>query len=146
MMSIIIGCVSLLSGYIRMTFSSISAERQVRTIRKKLFQSILEKDVAFFDQHQTGQLSLHLTDSINKIGKGIGEKLTAAIEMLATFISCFIVGKVLSFENSWRKIDCSIVKRFHTRMEIIACYCLGCTTYFYSYHCFICSKIVFEGE
>lgn len=100
MMSIIIGCVSLLSGYIRMTFSSISAERQVRTIRKKLFQSILEKDVAFSDQHQTGQLTLHLTDSINKIGKGIGEKLTAAIEMLATFISCFIVGKVLSFENS----------------------------------------------
>ena len=111
MMSIIIGCVSLLSAYIRVTFSSISAERQVRTIRKKLFQSILEKDVAFFDQHQTGQLTQHFTDSINKIGKGIGEKLTAAIEMIATFISCFVVGKVFSFENSWIKLDCSIVQK-----------------------------------
>lgn len=101
-MSIIIGCVSLLSAYIRVTFSNISAEKQVRRIRKKFFQSILEKDVAFFDQHQTGQLTLHLTDNINKIGKGMGEKLTAATEMLATFISCFVIGKIFScskFDN-----------------------------------------------
>lgn len=95
-MSIIVGCITLLSGYIRVIFSNISAERQVRTIRQKLFQSILHQDIAFFDQHPSGELNLYLTENINKISHGIGDKLTAATEMIATFISCLVVGKVSS--------------------------------------------------
>lgn len=93
-MSIIISCLSLLSTYIRVTFSNLSAERQIRTIRKDLFRSILEKDIAFFDKHQTGELMLHLTDNVNKIANGIRDKLTSATEMISTFLICFIIGNV----------------------------------------------------
>jgi ATP-binding cassette subfamily B (MDR/TAP) protein 1 len=94
MMILIVACVTLLSGYIRVTFFNILAQRQSRTIRQILFQSILKKDIVYFDQHKTGELSLDLNDNINKIRDGIGDKLGSAIEVIATFISCIIVGKV----------------------------------------------------
>jgi len=94
MMILIVACVTLLSGYIQVTFFNILAQRQSRTIRQILFQSILKKDIVYFDQHKTGELSLDLNDNINKIRDGIGDKLGSAIEVVATFISCIIVGKV----------------------------------------------------
>jgi ABC-type multidrug transport system fused ATPase/permease subunit len=99
---LIVGCISLLCGYIRVTFSNISAERQTRTIRQILFQSILKKDIVYFDQHKTGELNSHLTDNVNKICSGIGDKLSSAIETISTFISCIIVGKDL-FYMKWKQ-------------------------------------------
>ncbi|CAF4949063.1 unnamed protein product, partial [Rotaria magnacalcarata] len=49
-----------------------------------LFQSILSKDLFFFDTHKTGQLILHLTDDTHKIQDGIGNKFGSAIEMVTT--------------------------------------------------------------
>jgi ABC-type multidrug transport system fused ATPase/permease subunit len=95
-LAIIIGCLSLTSGYIRVTFSNISAERQSRTIRQTLFRSILNKDIVYFDQHKTGELSLYLTDNVNKISDGMGDKLCSAIEMISTCISGLAIGRILS--------------------------------------------------
>ncbi|CAF3881045.1 unnamed protein product [Rotaria sordida] len=95
---IIIGCVSLISGYIRVILLETSAERQTRTIRQILFQSILKKDVVFFDTHKTGELSVRLTDDINKIHDGIGNKFGSVIEVSATLISCIIIG----FIKGWK--------------------------------------------
>ncbi len=87
---------SLISGYVRVALLDITSERLARTIRQILFQSILKKDVVFFDTHKTGELSLRLTDDVNKIRNGIGDKLGSAIEMVTTFISCVIIGKYFS--------------------------------------------------
>ncbi|CAF1376268.1 unnamed protein product, partial [Rotaria sordida] len=95
---IIIGCVSLISGYIRVILLETSAERQTRTIRQILFQSILKKDVVFFDTHKTGELSVRLTDDINKIHDGIGNKFGSVIEVSTTFTSCIIIG----FIKGWK--------------------------------------------
>ncbi|CAM4783949.1 unnamed protein product [Rotaria magnacalcarata] len=95
---LVIGCVNLISGYIRVLLLEITAERQTRTIRKMLFQSILSKDLFFFDTHKTGQLILHLTDDTHKIQDGIGNKFGSAIEMVTTFISCTIIG----FIRGWK--------------------------------------------
>lgn len=94
-MSIIIGCVVLICGYIRVILANVFAERQTRIIRQTLFRSILAKDIAYFDQHNTGELSLQLTAHVNKIYDGIGEKLVSAIELMATFVSGIIIGKVV---------------------------------------------------
>jgi ATP-binding cassette, subfamily B (MDR/TAP), member 1 len=91
-------CYSLISGYIRVTLSNISAERQCRTIRQILFRSILKKDIVYFDQHKTGELSLDLSDNVNKIRDGIGDQLGLAIEMISTFISGLAIGKIFSSE------------------------------------------------
>ncbi|CAF1393317.1 unnamed protein product [Rotaria sp. Silwood1] len=91
---VIIGCVNLISGYIRVILLEISAEKQTRTIRQTLFQSILKKDVVFFDTYKVGELSVRLTDDINKVHNGIGNKLGSVIEALTTFISYNLIGDI----------------------------------------------------
>ncbi|CAF5041577.1 unnamed protein product, partial [Rotaria sp. Silwood1] len=70
---------------------TISAERQTRTIRQNLFQSILTKDIVYFDTHTTGELNLWLTDNINKIRDGIDDKLGSAVELISTCTSALII-------------------------------------------------------
>ncbi|CAF0935049.1 unnamed protein product [Rotaria sordida] len=124
---IIIGFVNLISGYIRVILLETSAERQTRTIRQILFQSILKKDVVFFDTHKTGELSVRLTDDINKIHDGIGNKFGSVIEVSTTFTSCIIIG----FIKGWKLslvifsfapiifITLAILLRIVTRMTAI---------------------------
>ncbi|CAF3873275.1 unnamed protein product [Rotaria sp. Silwood1] len=95
---IIIGCIHLISAYAQMTLFNIIAERQSRTIRQTLFQSILKKDIVFFDAQQTGELNSLLTDNINQIRDGIGDKLCTLINKLATVISSVIIG----FVKGWK--------------------------------------------
>ncbi|CAF4701466.1 unnamed protein product [Rotaria socialis] len=108
-MLLVIGCVNLISGYIRVLLLEITAERQTRTIRKILFQSILSKDLFFFDTYKTGQLILHLTDDTHKIQDGIGNKFGSAIEMVTTFISCTIIGFIRGWKLSLVLISFSSV-------------------------------------
>ncbi|CAF3869833.1 unnamed protein product, partial [Rotaria sp. Silwood1] len=91
---IIIGCVLIICGYIRVAAFNITAERQTRTIRQILFQSILKKDIVYFDTHKTGELNTLLSDDVNKIRDGIGDKLGAIIRAISTFISCVIISLV----------------------------------------------------
>jgi ABC-type multidrug transport system fused ATPase/permease subunit len=93
--SIIIGCVALICGYIRTACFNLLADRQIRIIRKTLFQSILKKDIDFFDRHKTGELGICLTDDVNKIYNGIGVKLSMTIEIASTFIGCLGIGKFI---------------------------------------------------
>ncbi|CAF2677139.1 unnamed protein product [Rotaria sp. Silwood2] len=82
-----LGCVSILAGYIQVAFWTMPAEQQARAIKQKLFQSILRKEIAFFDTHKTAELNTKLTDDINKIRDGIGDKLGSALQFVAGFFS-----------------------------------------------------------
>ncbi|CAF4953997.1 unnamed protein product, partial [Rotaria magnacalcarata] len=95
---VILGCVSIVMGYLQVAFWSIAAEKQTKTIRKKLFQSILRKDMVYFDLHKAGELNTKLTDDVNKIHDGIGDKLGAT----AQFLSAFITGFCLGFAKGWK--------------------------------------------
>ncbi|CAF3922148.1 unnamed protein product [Rotaria sp. Silwood1] len=97
---IIIGCVLIICGYIRVAAFNITAERQTRTIRQILFQSILKKDIVYFDTHKTGELNTLLSDDVNKIRDGIGDKLGAIIRAISTFISCVIISRLFLSEHS----------------------------------------------
>lgn len=77
----------------RTTLFIITAERQARTTRQTLFQSLMRKDIVFFDTHKTGELSLLLSDDINKIRDGIGDKFGALVHTFATVVSSVVIGK-----------------------------------------------------
>ncbi|UJR24177.1 hypothetical protein I4U23_027143 [Adineta vaga] len=93
-----IACGVIVLGYIQNAFWNISAQRQIRSIRKKLFQAIIYKEIAFFDTHKTGELSTYLTDNINKIHNGIGDKFSNGIKYFASFITGIIIG----FSEGWK--------------------------------------------
>lgn len=54
---LLISFLSLFANYLAHVCFSTAGERQVRRIRKKLFVSILRKDMAFFDKNTPGELT-----------------------------------------------------------------------------------------
>ena len=100
---ILISCVGFICCYCRVTFFNIAAERQTRAIRQILFQSIMKKDIVYFDTHKTGELSLLLSDDINKIRDGIGDKFGALVNTFATLISSIIISKLSLIAHLYEK-------------------------------------------
>lgn len=90
-----IGCVSVALGYFQVSFWSMAAERQTKAIRKALFQSILRKEIVFFDTHKTGELNTKLTDDVEKIHDGIGDKLGTASQFIASCLTGLILGNLI---------------------------------------------------
>ncbi|VDD73998.1 unnamed protein product [Mesocestoides corti] len=77
---------------------SLSAKRQGRRIRLKLFQQILRQDIGWFDQQTMGDLITKLTSQVDQIETGIGDRLGRFLQNLVMFISCF----VSAFNNQWK--------------------------------------------
>jgi ATP-binding cassette subfamily B (MDR/TAP) protein 1 len=90
-----IGCACIVLGYLQVAFWGMPAERQTRAIRQNLFRSILRKDIVFFDTHKTGELNTKLTDNIDKIHDGIGDKLGSAAQFLSACLTGIIIGKFI---------------------------------------------------
>jgi ABC-type multidrug transport system fused ATPase/permease subunit len=90
-----IGCASIVLGYLQVAFWGMSAERQTRAIRKNLFRSILRKEIVFFDTHKTGELNTKLTDDIDKIHNGIGDKVGSAVQFVSACVTGLILGKFI---------------------------------------------------
>lgn len=62
------------------------AEKQARQIRKELFKSILRQEIGWFDVYKSGELTNRLTDDVNKIKDGIGDKFANALQFVSTFL------------------------------------------------------------
>ena len=100
-----------------MAFWSISCERQTRRIRETFFRSILNKEIAYFDTNKTGQLSTRLTDDVNKVHDGIGDKVGSALQFVASALAGMILGYVRLTGHD-RSFLTSIVAQIDQRMEI----------------------------
>lgn len=92
MILLALGCAAIVIGYLQVAFWSIACERQTRRIRERLFRSILDKDIAYFDVNKTGQLSTTLTENVNKVHDGIGDKVGSALQFVSSFIAGLILG------------------------------------------------------
>ncbi|CAF1022109.1 unnamed protein product, partial [Didymodactylos carnosus] len=93
-----IGCGAIVFAYIQVSFWCVSAERQTRAIREAVFRSIMNKEILYFDMHKTGELNTRLTEDINKIHDGIGDKIGSACQ----FLSAFLTGLILGFIKGWK--------------------------------------------
>ncbi|KAM3913524.1 ATP-dependent translocase ABCB1-like [Leptodactylus fuscus] len=91
------GAVFVLSLFQIWTFL-LSASRQTHRIRQKFFKAILHQDMAWFDANQIGTLNNRLTEDINTIHEGLGDK----ISIFAQFFSTFISGIIIGFVHGWK--------------------------------------------
>ncbi|CAF0784747.1 unnamed protein product [Rotaria sordida] len=94
----IMGCATIVLGYFQVSFWSIACERQTRRLRETFFRSILSKEIAYFDINKTGQLSTRLTEDVNKVHDGTGDKLGSALQ----FFAAFLTGLILGFTRGWK--------------------------------------------
>ncbi|CAM2105500.1 unnamed protein product [Caretta caretta] len=75
-----------------------SAARQTARIRQKFFFAILHQEMAWFDASQMGMLNTRLTDDINTIHEGIGDKICIFVQLFATFLTGIIIGFIYGWK------------------------------------------------
>ncbi|NXH19197.1 MDR1 protein, partial [Bucco capensis] len=93
-----IGCAVLVLSTIQVWTFLIAATRQTARIRQKFFFAVLHQEMAWFDTTQIGTLNTRLTDDINTIHEGIGDKICIFVQFFATFLAGIIIG----FIHGWK--------------------------------------------
>ncbi|NXB80580.1 MDR1 protein, partial [Donacobius atricapilla] len=76
----------------------VTATRQTTRIRQKFFFAVLHQEMAWFDTTQIGTLNTRLTDDINTIREGIGDKISIFLQFFSTFVSGLIVGFIYGWK------------------------------------------------
>uniref|UniRef100_A0A803T588 ABC-type xenobiotic transporter n=1 Tax=Anolis carolinensis TaxID=28377 RepID=A0A803T588_ANOCA len=79
------------------TFVTSSA-RQTARIRDKFFFAVLHQEMAWFDSTQIGTLNTRLTDDINTIHGGIGDKICIIVQLFSTLLA----GIIIAFVHGWK--------------------------------------------
>ncbi|XP_069585914.1 ATP-binding cassette sub-family B member 5-like [Ranitomeya imitator] len=93
-----IGVAVMICGYVQVSFWVLTAARQTRRIRKTFFHSVLSKDMSWFDVTKCGELNSHLTEDINKINDGIGDKVGHLLQNSSTCIAGLVIGLVKGWQ------------------------------------------------
>lgn len=91
-LSLVMGCATIIVGYFQVAFWSIACERQARRLREVLLRSILTKEISYFDINKTGQLNTRLTEDVNKVHEGTGDKLGSGLQFFAGSIAGLVLG------------------------------------------------------
>ncbi|XP_044148690.1 ATP-binding cassette sub-family B member 5-like isoform X1 [Bufo gargarizans] len=87
-----LGAAVLVCGYVQVSFWVLAAARQTRRIRKTFFHSVLSKEMSWFDVTKSGELNSRLTEDINKINDGIGDKVGHFLQNFATCLAGLVIG------------------------------------------------------
>ena len=85
-------------SYTFVTCLNYAAERQVFRIRLEFLKSILRQDVSWYDTRTTGTFATKMTEDLNKLQEGIGEK----IGMLCFLVSTFVLSIMKAFLHGWQ--------------------------------------------
>ncbi|KAJ1948494.1 hypothetical protein EC988_005152, partial [Linderina pennispora] len=77
---------------------SVSAENQGLRIRKTYYESIMRQDIGWFDTIKTGELTTRITNDVNLVQDGIGEKFGFVFMNVVSFVAAFII----AFIKGWK--------------------------------------------
>ncbi|XP_039593488.1 ATP-dependent translocase ABCB1-like [Polypterus senegalus] len=95
---ITIGFFVLILATIQVATFLLSSSRQTQRIREKFFYAVLHQHMGWFDVHELGTLNTRLTDDVNKIKEGLGDKICIFLQFFCAFISGIIIG----FVHGWK--------------------------------------------
>ncbi|XP_075068305.1 ATP-binding cassette sub-family B member 5 isoform X4 [Mixophyes fleayi] len=93
-----IGAAVIVCGYFQVSFWVLTAARQTRKMRQLFFHSVLSQEISWFDVTKSGELNTRLTEDINKINDGIGDKVGHLVQNCATFVAGLVVGLIKGWQ------------------------------------------------
>ena len=83
--------------YIFVAAFNYTAERQVLRIRKEFLAAVLRQDIAWFDTNTTSDFATRMTEDLNKVQDGMGEK----VGMMLRFIFAGLTAFIYPFIANW---------------------------------------------
>ncbi|KAI6172067.1 P glycoprotein 16 [Aphelenchoides besseyi] len=92
------GFIVFTSAFLSISCWHVLCERQIYKIRTRFFRAILRQEVSWFDKHPAGGLTTQLSDGIDRIKDGIGDKLGLTFTLTVQFIG----GMTVAFSYSWK--------------------------------------------
>ncbi|XP_050174693.1 ATP-binding cassette sub-family B member 5 [Myiozetetes cayanensis] len=93
-----IGFAVLILSTIQVWTFLVAATRQTARIRQKFFFAVLHQEMAWFDTTQIGMLNTRLTEDINTIHQGIGDKISIFLQYFTTFLAGIIIGFIYGWK------------------------------------------------
>ncbi|XP_036452536.1 ATP-dependent translocase ABCB1 isoform X2 [Colossoma macropomum] len=93
-----LGAAVLLLGTFQVMLFLLTATKQTKRIREKYFHAILHQQMAWFDTHPIGELNTRLTDDINTINDGLGDKICIFVQFFCRFITGIIIGFIYGWK------------------------------------------------
>ncbi|XP_056618525.1 ATP-dependent translocase ABCB1 [Triplophysa dalaica] len=93
-----IGGAVLVLGTFQVMLFLLTAAKQTKRIREKYFHAILHQQMSWFDTHKIGELNTRLTDDINTINDGLGDKICVFVQFFCTFIAGFVIGFIYGWK------------------------------------------------
>uniref|UniRef100_A0A8B9KNV3 ATP-binding cassette, sub-family B (MDR/TAP), member 5 n=1 Tax=Astyanax mexicanus TaxID=7994 RepID=A0A8B9KNV3_ASTMX len=88
----------LLLGTFQVMLFLLTATRQTKRIREKYFHAVLHQQMAWFDTHPIGELNTRLTDDINTINDGLGDKICIFVQFFCRFLAGIIIGFIYGWK------------------------------------------------
>ncbi|KHJ98942.1 hypothetical protein OESDEN_01061 [Oesophagostomum dentatum] len=92
-----LGVAMYVTSFIQIACFECFAEKICYKLRKLYLKSILRQEIAWFDEQQTGSLTARLTDDLERVREGLGDKLALFIQMISAFVAGFGVGIAYSW-------------------------------------------------
>ncbi|XP_017777587.1 PREDICTED: multidrug resistance protein 1B-like isoform X2 [Nicrophorus vespilloides] len=96
----ILGFVTVICMYISVVLVNRSSIRQISKLKSIYMESILNKDIAWYDVNQTGDFSSRITEDLGKIEDALSDKLSTFVFYMSTFFSGLIVSLIEGWELS----------------------------------------------
>uniref|UniRef100_A0A8C4WYI1 Uncharacterized protein n=1 Tax=Eptatretus burgeri TaxID=7764 RepID=A0A8C4WYI1_EPTBU len=93
-----IGICVFFAATIQVSTWLFTATRQTRRIQAKYFHAILYQDMSWFDSQKIGELSTRMSEDINIIHDGIGDKIALLVQVLATFFGGIVIGFIYGWK------------------------------------------------
>ncbi|OQR86121.1 ATP-binding Cassette (ABC) Superfamily [Achlya hypogyna] len=93
----ILAAVLFISGFGSYTAFAISAERQMRALRREVLKHIMFQEIAWYDQRDASELASRISGDTVKIKDGMGEKLGESLRFVCQFFAGYIIG----FYKGW---------------------------------------------
>ncbi|OQR90475.1 ATP-binding Cassette (ABC) Superfamily, partial [Achlya hypogyna] len=90
----ILAAVLFISGYGSYTAFAVSAERQMRALRREVLKHIMHQEIGWYDQRDASELASRISGDTVKIKDGMGEKLGEALRFICQFVAGYIIGFV----------------------------------------------------
>lgn len=87
-----------LAGSIRFIYFTTSGERVVTRLRKDLFESLLSQEIAFFDEHKTGELTSRLSADTTLVQNAVSVNISMGLRFGAQVLGA--IGFL--FYTSWQ--------------------------------------------
>ncbi|CAB3408101.1 unnamed protein product [Caenorhabditis bovis] len=94
---LVLGVAMFITSHIQIAGFELYAERLVHRLRQNYLRAILRQQIEWFDKQQTGNLTARLTDDLERVREGLGDKLALLVQMFSAFIAGYAIG----FFYSW---------------------------------------------